>query len=101
MSNIYKFNLEWEMSSTFLGEKVVKAELPGDNYYALLQAGIIPDPYYGKNELLMQEIWKHDWVFSQIFDVPEEVLNSEHIYLSMSMIDTFCTCTIKSDFFTF
>ena len=83
------------MSSTFLGEKVVKAELPGDNYYALLQAGIIPDPYYGKNELLMQEIWKHDWVFSQIFDVPEEVLNSEHIYLSMSMIDTFCTCTIN------
>ena len=95
MDNIYKFSSEWEMGSTFLGDKIVKAELPGDNYYSLWQAGVIPDPYYGKNELLVQEVWKHDWVFSQSFDVPESVLKNEYIYLTMSMIDTFCTCTLN------
>lgn len=93
--NTFTFDKKWTLASTFLGEKTIAAELPGDNYHALLVAGVIPDPYYGKNELLMQEIWKHDWEFSQTFNVPEELFENEYIYLTMSMIDTFCTCTLN------
>ena len=95
MENTFIFDKKWQMGSTYLGGKTIEAELPGDNYHALLQAGIIPDPYYGKNELLMQEIWKHDWEFTQTFDVSKELLANNYIYLTMSMIDTFCTCTLN------
>ena len=39
---------KWQLSADGVGP--LSAELPGDNYSALLDAGLIPDPYIGCNE---------------------------------------------------
>jgi hypothetical protein len=33
--SIFTFDKKWTLSSTFLWEKTIAAELPGDNYHAL------------------------------------------------------------------
>ena len=54
---------QWQLSSPSMPGRTIPAELPGDNYSALLNAGIIPDPYFAKNELLIQEYRDYKWSF--------------------------------------
>ena len=78
---------KWRLSSERTASVV--AELPGDNYSALLDAGIIPDPYYGCNEKLVQ--WPRDlaWTFERKFEVAPEVLARRSVFLNLDSIDTF------------
>ncbi len=95
MDSTFFFDTQWQMKSDFLQGKSIPAELPGDNYHALLQAGLIPEPYFGKNEKNVQEARKFGYEFYKTFNVPENVLNSDYIYLEAAMVDTFCTCFIN------
>ena len=41
----------WELK---MGDApAIAAEMPGDNYSALLKASLIPDPFFGTNEWLV------------------------------------------------
>ncbi len=57
---------EWELSQT--GDESprlsspVPMRVPGDNVSALLEAGLIPDPYEGARELELQWIGRSDWL---------------------------------------
>jgi len=64
------------------------ASLPGDNYSALLAAGLIPDPYVGTNELAVQWVGKEDWAFRRSFAVTAAFLKNEHIVLDLETVDT-------------
>jgi len=46
--------------------------VPGDIPSALLDSGLIADPYYGRNELDCLWIGKTDWHLSTIFDLDSE-----------------------------
>ena len=59
----------WSLKSSEWKEETIPANLPGDNYSALLAAGKIPDPHYGRNELAVQEFRRHDWEYSRDLDV--------------------------------
>ena len=85
----------WSLKSSEWKEETIPANLPGDNYSALLAAGKIPDPHYGRNELAVQEFRRHDWEYSRDFDVPAELLGYEHVYLTAEMVDTFATVLIN------
>ena len=85
----------WSLKSSEWKEETIPANLPGDNYSALLAAGKIPDPHYGRNELAVQEFRRHDWEYSRDFDVPAELLGYEHVYLNAEMVDTFATVLIN------
>ncbi len=63
--------------------------LPADNLTVLKAAGVIPDPYYGKNELLVQWVSEEDWVFSTEFDLDESFLRSSQLYIELDRVDTF------------
>ena len=98
-----EMNLQLDLSGrwTLTGEqtltqgRTLDAYLPGDNYTALLNAGLIPDPFWGKNELLVQEHRKHLWTFSRTFEVSEELLSRKHLFLEAKSVDTFCTISVN------
>ncbi len=87
---------QWKMSSPdFQGGEAIPAELPGDNYSALLAAAEIPDPYYGMNENLIQDFRRMSWVFEREFDCPDELLKCRKVFLNLEMLDTFATVFIN------
>ncbi len=51
------------------GGSPVEMVLPGDGHSALLRAGRIPDPYFGRNEYDCRWVAERDWVASRSFDV--------------------------------
>ncbi len=50
------------------GAHVVPFDLPGDSITALQAAGVIPDPYWGRNELLVRWVADRDWQAERRFD---------------------------------
>lgn len=95
MGRIIDLSGIWTLRSSEWGDKTIPAELPGDNYSALLSAGEIPDPYFGCNEQEIQEFRKWEWEYEREFDVPPELLDFDSVYLNAEMVDTFATVRIN------
>ncbi len=49
------------------GEHVVPFDLPGDAITALHAGGVIPDPYWGRNEYLVRWVAARDWQAERTF----------------------------------
>ena len=77
----------WRLSADEVSP--VAAELPGDNYSALLDAGAIPDPYFGCNERSVQWPSEKTWTFERKFEVTPDFLARKSILLNLDSIDTF------------
>jgi beta-mannosidase len=86
----------WELTCGNWQDKTVPAVLPGDNYSALLAAGEIPDPYYGRNEADVQWVRHCDWEFRREFDVPAELLNCDSVFLNIEQLDLFGTVYLNN-----
>lgn len=85
---------KWKLRQS--GEKEqIAANIPGDNYSALLAAGKIPDPYYRKNELDVQWVRDEDWEYSYDFEVSNQLLECDSVFLNMTMLDTFAVVFIN------
>jgi beta-mannosidase len=69
--------------------------VPGDNCSALLDANIIPDPYYRENESEVKWIGDADWTYSREFEVDEEFLSHKSIYLNIEILDTFAIIRVN------
>lgn len=76
----------------------LNAKIPGDTYSALYEADIIPDPYYGTNEKKVQWIGKRVWHFSREFEISEDFLDSNYIYINAENLDTFSEIFINEKF---
>lgn len=73
----------------------IRATLPGDNITALWKAGLIPDPYVGRNELDLQWIGRCDWSFETEFTVSKELLRfASHRFVAHSL-DTVATVSVN------
>ncbi len=57
---------EWRLRDV-QGEYDLAMQLPGDGITALHRAGVIPDPYFGRNEFDLRWIAERDWVVSRSF----------------------------------
>ncbi|MDR3372841.1 MAG: glycoside hydrolase family 2 protein [Ancalomicrobiaceae bacterium] len=55
------------------GEIGVPMPVPGDVYSALLAAGVIADPYFGRNETIVRWVADRDWVISRTFTLEEAI----------------------------
>jgi len=64
--------------------------LPGDNITALHSAGLIPDPYFGRNEYDLRWISARDWVASRSFR-----LDDTDQSLCLSMLDTVANVSVN------
>jgi len=85
---------EWTLRRADTNE-TVRAEVPGDNYGALLRAGKIPDPYYGTQENDVQWVAEKVWVFEREFAVDESWFEESSIYLSCDSLDTLAEVRIN------
>ena len=75
----------------------VPMQVPGCIHSALFAAGRMPDPYFGQNELLTQEIGRKDWRVERSFTVPGNLLNARSVILRLEDVDTFCTIEINGE----
>lgn len=50
------------------GEFSCPINLPGDGISALFEAGLIPDPYWGRNEYDLRHLADRDWVLRRTFE---------------------------------
>ena len=59
----------------------VPATVPGSVYHDLLQADLIPDPFFRDNEMDALKLMDHDFQYSRSFTVDEPFLGSDAILL--------------------
>jgi beta-mannosidase len=58
---------QWRIRSAD-GKHACEYAVPGDVHSALIAAGIIPDPYIGRNEYDVRWVAEQDWIASREFD---------------------------------
>ncbi|MBL7808381.1 MAG: glycoside hydrolase family 2 protein [Saprospiraceae bacterium] len=64
-------------------------KVPVSVHTALLQNGMIEDPFWRDNEEKLQWIEKEDWEFQSTFDVSPETLAKKHVELIFKGLDTY------------
>ena len=69
--------------------------VPGGVHSALFKAGLMPDSFWGRNELKIQEIGRKDWIVSRQFEVGDETLAKRAIVLRLDNVDTFATISLN------
>jgi beta-mannosidase len=86
---MYKQSLngEWQVARVGSNEWI-PATVPGCIHTDLLRAGIIPDPFYGDNELKVEWVHHEDWVYKRTFLADELLLAQEHVFLQCEGLDT-------------
>jgi len=85
----------WSVRQSDGDQPAIPMRIPGDVHSALLAAGLIPDPYFGRNEMDVQWVGQKDWIVERTFDVPAELLAKESVCLRLEHVDTFCDISIN------
>ena len=80
----------------FLKNPSIPCTLPGDIHSALLEQGLIHDPYWGTNELDIQWVGHHDWILSKTCIVTQDQLSSGQAVITLTMADTIITLSVNS-----
>ena len=65
--------------------------VPGCVHRDLLRHRLIPDPFWGTNELDLRWIEEHDWEYRASFRLPEGLLDEEVVELVADGLDTVAT----------
>ncbi|MBX5009382.1 glycoside hydrolase family 2 protein [Rhizobium lentis] len=74
----------WQLTSVD-GEMKSVITLPGDVHTALHRAGLIPDPYFGRNEEKVQWVAEREWAVERSFTLREA---EGDWYLDIDYLDT-------------
>lgn len=76
------------------GDTAVSMELPGDAITALQGAGVVEDPYFGRNEYETRWIAERDWVARRVFEVNGSN-STRGWYLDLHGLDTVATVLLN------
>lgn len=87
----------WTLSGANEGGDAVScaAKVPGDVHSALFAAGLMKDPYFGRNEKDVQWVARGDWSFERTFDISEDLLRQKSVVLRLEDCDTFATVQLN------
>ena len=85
----------WQFRDATSGSPWRAAVVPGCVHRDLRRHGLIPDPFWGTNELAVQWIEKHDWEYRARFAVPPALLAEEAVELVADGLDTVATVTLN------
>lgn len=72
-----------------------EAIVPGCVHTDLLNAEVIPDPYYRDNEDQLQWIGETNWLYTRSFKVDSNFLSNGHLALCSEGLDTFAEIRIN------
>jgi len=85
----------WRFRDVTAGGPWHPAVVPGCVHQDLRRLGLIPDPFWGCNELDLQWIEEHDWEYTAKIDVPAALLSEEMVELAADGLDTVATVTLN------
>ena len=71
------------------------AVVPGCVHRDLLRHRLIPDPFWGTNELDLRWIEERDWEYRAAFTVPQALLDEEAVELVVDGLDTVATVLLN------
>ncbi len=80
----------WKLQQEGQSESIAAA-VPGSTYTNLLQAGKIPNPFFGENNTKVQWVAEKNWFFERSFEVPRELHEKRHVELVCHGLDTLAT----------
>jgi beta-mannosidase len=80
---------DWQMADA-AGDYACTIRLPGDGITALHAAGLIPDPYFGRNEHVLRWVADRTWVVRRQFDLADVAAD-----LVLEGLDTVCTVRVN------
>ncbi len=63
----------------------------------LIKDKLIPEPYFGDNEKLVQWVGEKDWLYRTTFTVDEQVNEENPLYLEFDGLDTYCTISLNGE----
>ncbi len=73
-------------------DKTYPMTIPGDLYSSLIEGEIIPNPYYGRNELDILFLGRGEWEISRNF---EYIPKAKKVFLRLEKLDTTATLYIN------
>ncbi len=93
MSNISTVDLagEWRLTSPG-SDHDLSMPIPGDVHSALHAAELIPEPYFGRNEEVVQWVAERDWVIERRFLLDDA---EGDWYLDIDYLDTVATVFVN------
>lgn len=88
-------NKEAERRSAELKEWTPVTSFPSVIQAELLARKLIPDPYIGESERLVQWAGEADWTYATTFTTPADVESKENVDLIFEGLDTFATVKLN------
>ena len=85
----------WTLSIPGSAFPETAATVPGSVYHDLLEAGLIPDPFYRDNENEALKIMEYDFVYARTFLVSAEMLKCDAVLLRCHGLDTLATLEVN------
>ncbi|WP_282121771.1 glycoside hydrolase family 2 protein [Algibacter mikhailovii] len=73
------------------------AKVPGDVYTDLWKAGVIEDPYFGRNSVKAQWVQQYEWWYSHQFHISEAV-NDKVVKILFEGVDYACDVWLNGHF---
>ncbi len=73
----------------------IPAKVPSNVQQTLLEANLIPDPFYGLNEKEVQWIGESDWLYCTTFEITQDMLAQPHLELCFDGLDTFAKVSLN------
>ncbi|WP_241638800.1 beta-mannosidase [Vibrio parahaemolyticus] len=92
-----ELNGTWQLTSPQRPDIDIPMNLPGDNVSALLQAELIPNPYFADNEAKVRWIEACDWHIERQFEVGDSTLCASHIWMTLIRVDTLAQFFINGE----
>ncbi len=86
---------QWTLTSPQHSHIHTTCTLPGDVHSALIAADLLPQPYYGCNETLIQWVGESEWLLTREFTVEQDQLDVTAFDLDLSFVDTMAVICIN------
>ncbi len=83
----HSLNGRWEFCQQGASDWL-PATVPGSVHLDLMEAGLIPDPFFGANEDAVQWVITKKWQYQLTFSPDPEILRQEQVILRFDGIDT-------------
>lgn len=88
-------SIQWQFRNASEGQEWHDAVVPGCVHKDLHRNGLIPDPFFGRNEIDLQWIEERDWDYRANFEVGDEILRNEFVDLVADGLDTVATVRLN------
>jgi len=79
---------KWQFKNT-QENKWFSAKIPGTVHTDLFENKIIPNPFTGNNEKLLQHIERENWEYKTEFIITKTEYQNEHIEMNFEGLDTY------------